>query len=262
MTMKIAVSGKGGVGKTTLSAMMAATLALDGRDVIALDADPDANLAAALGVPADAEPTPLAEMKDLIQQRTGAKGGYGGFFKLNPKVDDLPDDYAARIGTIRLLTLGGVRKGGGGCICPASALVKALLTHLVLGREETVIMDMEAGIEHLGRATGESMDALVVVVNDGTWSLRTALRIRALAADIGLERVLAVANRALDDAAVERISAALDGIPLIGRIPHDDRLASAVLTVTDEQAPAPSEALTAHREAIEQILANLQELMQ
>ena len=143
--MKIAVSGKGGVGKTTLSSLLAGALALRGRGVIAVDADPDANLGSGLGLPDDEELTPLAAMRDMIAERTGSADNYGGYFKLNPKVDDIPEIYARRIGSVRLLTLGGVKKGGAGCICPASALIKALLTHLVLGRDDVVIMDMEAG---------------------------------------------------------------------------------------------------------------------
>ena len=255
--MKIAISGKGGVGKTTLSAMLAASVALEGRTVIALDADPDANLAAALGLPAEEHPTPLSEMHELIAERTGSQDAYGGYFKLNPKVDDLPDDYAARIGGIRLLVLGGVRKGGGGCICPASALVKALLSHLVLGRGEAVVMDMEAGIEHLGRATGQSMDALIVVVDDGPWSVRTALRIRDLAADIGIESLFAVANRVGEGEPVERVRRELDGIPLIGRLPYDESLRAAMVRRADDGRLEPGEGLSAHFAAVRDILSAL-----
>ena len=186
--MKVAVSGKGGVGKTTLSAMLAAAMGLKGQTVIAIDADPDANLGAALGLPPDQCPVPLSEMRELIAERTHAKDAYGGYFKLNPKVDDIPGQYSRQIGPIHLLALGGVRRGGEGCICPATALIKALLTHLALRSEDALIMDMEAGIEHLGRATTQSMDVLLVVVDDGPWSVDTALRVRKLADDIGLRQ--------------------------------------------------------------------------
>ena len=116
--MKIAVTGKGGVGKTTLSAMLAAAFGVKGHKVVAIDADPDANLPAAFGLPIDQYPVFLSEMRDLIAERTGAKNAYGGYFKLNPKVDDIPDEYSKKIGSVRLLALGGVQRGGGGCICP------------------------------------------------------------------------------------------------------------------------------------------------
>lgn len=258
MNLKIAVSGKGGVGKTTLSALIAAGLSLAGRNVVAIDADPDANLAAALGLPAEQQPVCLAEMRELIAERTGAAGGYGGYFKLNPKVDDLPDRYAAKIGSIRLLSVGGVARGGGGCICPASALVKALLTYLVLGSEDAVIMDMEAGIEHLGRATTQSMDALLVVVDEGVWSMQTALRVRALAKDIGLNDVVAVVNRVGANTRLEPLRAALCGIPIVGSLPFDPRLRDPVVRVRADQTIEPTEILRELRPGIEKLLEALQ----
>ena len=257
--MKIAVSGKGGVGKTSLSAMLATALSLQGTRVIAIDADPDANLAAALGVPSDDQPAPLGEMKELIAERTGSAEGYGGYFKLNPKVDDIPDEFAARLGNVRLLVLGGVEKGGGGCICPATVLIKALLSHLLLHRDDTLIMDMEAGIEHLGRATAESMDALVIVVDDGPWSLQTALRTRALAADLGLTKLFVVANRIADPADVERISRQLDGLPLIGRIPLDSSIRNGAATLTADGQLRPAGWLADNLQVVDAILTRLRE---
>lgn len=257
--MKIAITGKGGVGKTTFSAMLIAALGTDDRCVIALDADPDANLAAALGVPPDKQPTPLSLMTDLIKERTGAADAYGGYFKLNPKVDDIPDRYAVRIGHISLLALGGVAKGGGGCICPASALVKALLTHLILGRDDAVIMDMEAGIEHLGRATAQSMDALVIVVDEGPWSRQTAMRIRRLAADLGMTKIFAVANRITDPAGIDDIQSDLGDIPLIGWIPLDPRLNGGVANITNDGQLEPAGWLTDQPAAIQDIISKLRD---
>ena len=254
--MKLAISGKGGVGKTTLAACLAGTLAQEGRDVIALDADPDANLASALGVPPGERIVPLTEMRKLIEERTGAKDGYGQFFKLNPRVDDIPDAFGRRIGPIRLLVLGGVVRGGAGCMCPASALLKALLVHLTLGREDHLVMDMEAGIEHLGRATARSMDALIVVVNDPGWSLQTALRVRDLAADIGLARVFAVANRMPEGADLDPIRKALGDVPLLGALPYDPRLGGAVLAAEGDRI-APGEALAGLRPRIETMLEEI-----
>jgi CO dehydrogenase maturation factor len=255
--MKIAISGKGGAGKTTLSALIAAALATRGHRVVAIDADPDANLAAALGLSPNNHPVFLAEMGDLIAERTGAKNAYGGYFKLNPRVDDIPDRFARRIGSIRLLALGGVPRGGAGCICPASALIKALLTHLLLGSDDAVIMDMEAGIEHLGRATTQSMDALVTVVDQGPWSVQTALRVRDLAGDIGLTKVVAVVNRATATTDVEAIANRLGGIPVAGVLPYDPRLPEAIVAGADRQELRPTDVLNELLPEIEHILQRL-----
>jgi CO dehydrogenase maturation factor len=140
--MKIAVSGKGGVGKTTFSALLIRTLNDQGKHVLAIDADPDANLAAAIGIPDADRIVPISEMKELVFERTEARpGSMGGFFKLNPKVDDLPDALSAKLDNIKLMRLGGVQKGGSGCICPESTLLRALITHIVLARDEMVVMD-------------------------------------------------------------------------------------------------------------------------
>jgi CO dehydrogenase maturation factor len=195
---KIAVSGKGGVGKTTLSALLAHLYARQGRSVIAIDADPAGGLAEALGLSPDraAQVTPVAEMEDLIYERTGARPGTsGGFFSLNPRVDDIPDRFSVSHEGIRFLRLGTIESGGSGCICPESALLRALVTHLLLYRDEMMILDMEAGVEHLGRATAQAVDAFLVVVEPGRRSLGTAERVRELAADIGIDRVYAVANK-------------------------------------------------------------------
>ncbi|MBW2321508.1 MAG: AAA family ATPase, partial [Deltaproteobacteria bacterium] len=192
--MKLAVSGKGGVGKTTFSALLIRTLNAQGKRVLAIDADPDANLAAALGIPDAEKIVPIAEMKELIFERTEAQPGtIGGFFKLNPKVDpkvdDLPDALSAKLDNIKLMRLGGVKKGGSGCICPESTLLRALMLHIVLARDEVVVMDMEAGIEHLGRATASAVDKLIVIVEPGRRSMDTAGHIKKLASEIGLKNI-------------------------------------------------------------------------
>ena len=254
--MKLAVSGKGGVGKTTLSAMLAGTLTMKGQTVIAIDADPDANLGSALGVSGEEQITPLAEMRDMINERTGAQGGY---FRLNPRVDDIPERFARRIGGIHLLVLGGVKTGGNGCICPATALVKALLSHLILVRDDVLLMDMEAGIEHLGRATAQSMDALIVVVTPGAWSHQTARRVRKLAGDIGLKNVFAVANRVRSDDEADQIRSQLGDVPLVGRLPVEDRLADGILRISGDGGVEPLPAMADNLEAVESILRELQD---
>jgi CO dehydrogenase maturation factor len=256
-TMKIAVTGKGGVGKTTLSAMLAVVWHLKGKSVIAIDADPDANLASALGLPLERSPVFLAEMRDLIRQRTGAKDAFGGYFQLNPKVDDIPVEYSQRIGNVRLLALGGVKSGGAGCICPASALIKALLTHLTLASDEALIMDMDAGIEHLGRATTQSMDALLVVVDENPWSVQTALRVRALARDIGIKNLFSVVNRVNENTDLAALELSLQGIPIAGALPMDTRLCLGIVQDADERHLTPTDVLTDLCPAIERILAQI-----
>ncbi len=194
--MKIAISGKGGVGKTTFASFLIKALANKGKKVLAIDADPDANLAQALGVENAQDIVPISEMKALIEERTEAKvGTMGSFFKLNPKVDDLPERLSVKINGIRLMVLGGVKTGGGGCICPESTLLKNLVRHLVLARDEAVILDMEAGLEHLGRGTAMAVDRLIVVVEPGRRSIETAHHIQALAEDIGLTKLSLVGNK-------------------------------------------------------------------
>jgi CO dehydrogenase maturation factor len=195
---KIAISGKGGVGKTTLAALLAHIYAESGRRVIAIDADAAGGLAEALGLPRElaAQVTPISEMDELIYERTGARPGEsGGFFSLNPRVDDIPDRFSVAHRGIRFLRLGTVESGGSGCICPESSLLRALVTHLLLYNEEMLILDMEAGVEHLGRATAQAVDVFLTVVEPGRRSLQTAARVEKLAGDIGIKRVYAVGNK-------------------------------------------------------------------
>ena len=228
--MKLAIVGKGGVGKTTLSAALARHLAQSGRAVIAVDADPDGNLASALGVPEDGLPQPIADMHDLIRERTDAKDQGGGLvFRLNPEVDDLPDRFSVEADGVRLLELGSVELGGKGCMCPEGALLKALMQHLLLRVPDNVILDMEAGLEHMGRASASGVDALLAVVEPGMRSVQTARRIGKLAKDIGINRTLVVANKVRQSQEREILQEALGEQEILGELPYTARLAKADL---------------------------------
>lgn len=228
--MKIAVSGKGGVGKTLLSALLCKMFAQEGYSVIAIDADPDANLAMTLGFPNPDKITPISEMNELIEERTGAKPGQPApFYTLNPKVDDLPEAYSVKHDGIRLMVMGRIKRGGTGCYCPEGALLQALLTHLLIGREEVVILDMEAGIEHLARGTSKGVDKLIVVVEPGNRSIETAHRIKQLAQDIGVQNIAVVANKVRNQSDKDFIMASLPGMEFLGFIPYDQSVVEADL---------------------------------
>jgi CO dehydrogenase maturation factor len=219
--MKIAVTGKGGVGKTTLSSILSYLYASEGKKVISVDADPDANLASALGIPrAEAEKIrPIAELNELIEERTGAKvGSMGGIFKLNPRVDDLPEEIGYRIDGITLLVMGKSKAAASGCYCPENVLLRTLLKHLVVQRNEVVIVDMEAGIEHLTRGTAGSVDAFIVVIEPGQRSIQTAGVVRDMAAALGVKNVFVVANKVRDEQDLDFINKGIGDMELAGHI--------------------------------------------
>jgi CO dehydrogenase maturation factor len=211
--MKIAVVGKGGVGKSTISALLAFYGASRSHDVIAIDADPDMNLSSCLGTRNDA--TPLIEMEDLITERAGG----GGLVKLNPQVSDIPDRFYEEKDGVKLMVFGTVWAGGGGCTCPENAFLRQVLNHLILDRDEVVIVDMEAGIEHLGRGTGEGVDALLAVVESDRRSIETKLRIEELAGDVGIDSIYTVCNKVRGEEDREFLLDTLEREPL-GYIPY------------------------------------------
>ena len=228
--MKIAISGKGGVGKTVLTALLSKVFAESGYSVLAIDADPDSNLAATLGIPHPEKIIPISEMSALIEERTGARPGQAGtFFKLNPKVDDLPEKYSVKYNGIRLVVMGGIKKGGSGCYCPENVLLGALITHLLLARSEVVIIDTEAGIEHLGRATARAIDKLIVVVEPGRRSIETARTIDKLARDIGLQNIAIVGSKIHSQSEKEFLTSNLPSFEFLGFIPYDQALVDADL---------------------------------
>jgi CO dehydrogenase maturation factor len=251
--MKLAISGKGGVGKTTFAALLIRTLNQEGKKVLAIDADPDANLAAALGITDGDKITPISDMKDLVFERTGAQpGSIGGYFSLTPKVDDLPDSISAKFENIKLMRLGGVQKGGAGCICPESSLLKALVRHVVLQRDEVVVMDMEAGIEHLGRATAKAVDKLIVVVEPGRRSIDTAGHIKQLASEIQLNHIVVVGNKIRGTKDESFLKDHLSDFTFLGFLSYDDALIEADLA-GDSPFDVDSKAKSAMKEMISRL---------
>ncbi len=232
--VNIAVTGKGGVGKTTIVGILSRLLAREGFNVLAVDADPDMNLGSALGVDTSGV-RPLTDMQELIAERAGAQPGKGmsGVFKLNPKVDDIADKYGIEApDDVNLILIGTVEKGGSGCMCPADAFLRALLRHLIIGEDDAVVLDMEAGVEHLGRGTAQSVDSLLIVVEPGMKSLKTAERIKNLASDIGVTKLEAIVNKIRSEKDTELVREKLDklDIPIIGTIPYDETFMEADLS--------------------------------
>ncbi|RJQ18927.1 MAG: carbon monoxide dehydrogenase [Nitrospiraceae bacterium] len=228
--MKIAVTGKGGVGKTTVSALLSHIYASEGKKVIAVDADPDANFASALGITKNEieKIRPIAEMADLVEERTGAKPGTsGGIFRINPKVDDIPEGFGYKLDNTTLLIMGKSKFAASGCYCPEHTLLRRLLKHLIVERDEVVIVDMEAGIEHLTRGTAEGVDAFIVVVEPGQRSIQTAAAVKGLAKGLGIKRVFVVANKVRKDEDVLFIKSSIGDMEFLGQIRFNESIMEA-----------------------------------
>lgn len=253
--MKIAISGKGGVGKTTLAACLAKYYIQNNYKVIAVDADPDANLASALGLDYDkaSKITPLIEMSKLIEERTGAKpGGYGAYFKLNPKVDDIPQKFSVNVDGVRLLVAGTIKAGGSGCYCPENVLLKRLFRHLVVDRDEIVILDMEAGIEHLGRGTCENMDMLIVVVEPGLRSIQTASAVKKMSEGLGIKSLFVVVNKLRSKQERKFLEDNLKDFEILGELPYSEKVRE-----SDLNYYSPCNADKEFKNSIEKIAENI-----
>ncbi|MFH1616038.1 MAG: AAA family ATPase [Planctomycetota bacterium] len=243
MGIKIAIGGKGGVGKTTVCSIWAQLFAQDGLDVLVIDADPNTNLCSSFGIPPHQSPEPLIRMKQLINERTGTSGdAVGDYFKLNPHVSDLPEKYCLNLpfvlpekqnykvsASLKLLVLGGITQGGAGCACPEGAFLRALLTHSILYRQEMVIVDLAAGVEFFGRASIQGIDALVIVVEPGSRSIDTAINIAKMAKDLGVNRIAAIANKVSEPAQLADIKSQLKDMHILGSVTYSPLIQQADL---------------------------------
>ena len=226
--MKLAITGKGGVGKTTLSSTLARLYADEGRTVLAADVDPDANLGLALGLSQEEvdQIVPISKMRTLVEERTGATAA-NKFFKLNPYVADIPDTFSKDINGVKLLVMGTVDVGGSGCVCPEHVMLKSILSSLTYRKGDVVIMDMEAGLEHLGRGTAMNMDQFIVVIEPGSRSVQTYHNVKRLASDLGVKRVRVVANKVRDARDEEFVRNAIPAEDLLGMIHYNTEVIDA-----------------------------------
>ena len=253
--MKIAVTGKGGVGKTTLASTLARLYADDGRPVLAADVDPDANLGLALGLTEEEVNAivPISKMRTLVEERTGATYA-NKFFKLNPQVSDIPDKFSKEINGVKLLVMGTVETGGTGCVCPEHVMLKSILSALVLRKDDVVVMDMEAGLEHLGRGTASMMDQFIVVIEPGARSVQTYERVKQLAADLGITKVNVVANKVRGEDDREFIRQRIPEENLLGFISYNPEVIDA-----DRRGLSPYDVSPLALEEIRAIKARIEE---
>lgn len=251
--MKIAVTGKGGVGKTTIAATLARLYAAEGKKVYAVDVDPDSNLGLALGFSEEdlEQIVPISKMRRLIEERTGADQS-NTFYKVNPKVNDIPDTYGREYKGVKLLVLGTVETAGGGCVCPENVMLKRIINDLVLHKNEIAILDMEAGLEHLGRGTTSGMDQFIVVIEPGARSIQTYRNVKRLAEGLGVKKVCVIANKIREKADEDYIKSKIPAEDLLGFVHYNTEVIDA-----DREGMSPydfSEAATAEITAIKEIM--------
>jgi len=226
--VKIAVSGKGGVGKTLVAGILACFFAKEGLRTIAIDADPSPNLALTLGLSPEKarDIVPVSENKELVSSKTETE--FSGVYRLSFTVDDIVKDLSVETPcNVNLMVMGTVRSMGSGCTCPANAVVRALLRHLIVERDEVVILDMEAGVEHLGRGTAKQVDTMLIVTDSSIKSLETAKHIDKLASGAGIKQILLVGNKIANENQRNAIKefAEKNGLHLLAFMPFDEQVA-------------------------------------
>lgn len=251
--MKIAVTGKGGVGKTTIAATLARLYASEGKKVYAVDVDPDSNLGLALGFSEEdlEQIVPISKMRKLVEERTGADKS-NTFYRINPKVDDIPDTYGKECNGVKLLVLGTVETAGGGCVCPENVMLRMIINNLILHKNEIAILDMEAGLEHLGRGTTAGMDQFVVVIEPGARSVQTYRNVKRLAEQLGVKKVRVIANKIRDKADEDFIKSRIPAEDLLGLVHYNTEVIDA-----DREGASPydfSEKTKAEITAIKEIM--------
>lgn len=221
--MKLAISGKGGVGKTTVSSTLAKLFAASHKKVFAVDADPDACLAAAVGIPEEEIKNlkPLVDLKELVEKKSG---GGGAFFSINPDVDDILEEYSIKLDNIWFLRMGGIKQGGSACYCRENSFLNALVSGLLWDKESAVILDMGAGIEHLTRGTARSVDVMLVVVEPSKNSVNTANLVKQMANELGIQKVRIIGNKIRNQKEQEFIEKSFDKDEILGFIPFDEEI--------------------------------------
>jgi len=220
--MKIAVSGKGGVGKTTISSNLAKLFAKKGYNVYAVDADPDSSLGLSLGIDEDelSKIKPIIDMRDVIANTAGD----GAMYALNPIVNDLAEKYSININGIKFLRMGGIKQGGSACYCRENTFLKAIVNSLILDTKDVVILDMGAGIEHLTRGTSKGVDLMIIVTEPGKSSVQTARIVEKLARDLEVKNIKFVANKIRNEKEKEFIKQNFSKDELLGIVQYDDSI--------------------------------------
>ncbi len=211
--MKIAISGKGGVGKTTIMALLAGEFKKNGKDVLLIDADPSPHMAETLGVKNPETIKPIADMTQLLVERSGKTEG-SPMYNMNPEVNDILKDFMVSHDGMKLMVLGAIQTGDKGCACPENNVLRRMLTKLLLTKDQVVLLDMEAGVEHLGRGTIAGIDQLLIVVIPSKSSIRTALKVKKLAEDVKIPKIHFVGNLVLDDEDKQFLEAGLGAKPI------------------------------------------------